>query len=243
MYTRFYKIVTLFFFLSVPVLFGQSDLDVDSVMRLEWQAEMVERKTYYLNLSVWGLVQKGIAPAFAQKLLEQLDVKRLSETDKLRAYLLLSLPASLTGTPQLPNKLVPAKRLLEEYDFSINRLLILDENWIPPVENENELIKNRDFLKYALQLFALSTFESSSLTGAENDKLLYIIDKLIYYYGEWLGNSDTEILIKNWKDHVASLQRLFAKKTNEGGIKGEFAILFAEWSLINSFFKFKGVIW
>ena len=243
MHQAFYRkllIISLFIF---SIIFGQVDLNINHVMGLEWQPEMSKKESYYLNLSVWGLVQTGQAPKFSQMLVEHVDIEKLSEPNKSQVYLLLSLPSSLAGNSQLPPGLAKKLLILEKFEFHKNKLNILGKKWLPAVKSNSDLIKNQDFLKYALQLFALSVFESRSLKGDENQKLLTIIDKFIFHFGEWLGSENTEEMIQGWKPYVESLNRLINDNAEGEMLYGDFAILAAEWAFIESFFKYRGQIW
>ena len=233
-------IISLFIF---SIFFGQVDLNINHVMGLEWQPEMAKKESYYLNLSVWGLVQTGQAPKFSQILAEHVNISKLSESNKLQVYLLLSLPSSLTGDSQLSSALAKKLLILEEFEFHKNKLNILEKNWLPAINSDAELIKNQDFLKYALQLFALSVFESRTIRDDENQKLLIIVDKYIFHFGEWLGSENTEQLIQGWKPYVKSLNRLINEHAKDGMISGDFAKFAAEWAFIESFFIHRGQLW
>lgn len=244
---KIFNKMILFMLFPLFLLLGGDGQDLKQTMEMQWNSAMLQKYDEYLNRSVSALMQTGKAPPYAAELLSKLDFNRLNKDNQLRSYLLLSLPMSLTGQGALDPGLEKKYIFLKGKKYPRHGINLLDKNWQPVINNNKNLIENADLLKNSIQLVALTIFEAKNLNATENDKLLRIIDRMVFYYGEW-NNSSMNIkatgnLAQKLKKYCTSIDAIIVDHNVDGGLPPGFAIIGAELDLLKHFFLFRSDLW
>lgn len=244
---KIFIIMILFLLFPLFLLFGGDGQDIKQTMEMQWNPAMLQNYNEYLNRSVSALMQTGKAPPYATELLSRLDFSRLNKDNQLRSYLLLSLPMSLTGQRTLDRGLEKKIIFLKTKKYPRHGINLLDKNWQPVINSNKNLIENADLLKNSIQLIALTIFEAKNLNASENDKLLRIIDRMVFYFGEW-NNSNMNIkassnLAQKLKKYCTSIETIIIDHNVDGALPPGFAIIGAELDYLKHFFLFRSDLW
>jgi hypothetical protein len=194
-----------------------------------------------LDQAVAQLMQSGRAPAETAAWLTTIPVSELDSSAALQAFLLLSLPRSLSQQGELNGVLRSRLRILQQRFWQRSQLRLFANTEPYRVASDSAFIGAQLIFQNALQLLALTVFEVPGLASADNQKMLEILDRMFFHFGDWKQKGTAAALphlFSRLEEYSGQIYALTGRLEKNGSYGGVSALLVAETDFICSFFAY-----
>jgi hypothetical protein len=238
----------IFFFFSLVLAIQAQPFSVDSIRSIPFDKNQLAAASHHLNAAMFVLLETGMAPDYADQMLQNLKwIDLVGKNDQLRAFILLSLPLSLRKKEQLTSAQKHLKKRIAGTVFVAAQLALLDPPFKTNISTDVQFRQATMSLQRAIQVMALAVFNLQGLSEQENAFFLKHVDRLVYFFGEWKNSdqnaSDLNTFIDNIEPHANAINQFFTEVVKTATVEGHHAILLSMWQHLKSFFTYRKISW